>query len=249
MAVENQLSTLKREKNYFGVPELQLLFSGLSKQMDVQDGLVEAKLRRVGPDTRARPGSLAVIDSKDIRVDQQQCLRWQDIEFIPNLDGGGLAVRVRINWIKGRRDPYDERVSQRRGITYLIKSCRQASNLPADCPWLLLVLGFERGLFAAATIDELLESALSKLTLKPEIAQPPVFVTGHKTQSELVKDKPLRSVVLNRPLQKACQEAGIAAYASMYSWRREFISYTGCSSTVAEAKELATRASLGNASY
>jgi hypothetical protein len=37
MAVENQLSTVKREKNFFSVPELQLLFQWLLKQTNQTD--------------------------------------------------------------------------------------------------------------------------------------------------------------------------------------------------------------------
>lgn len=122
--------------------------------------------------TRCRPSSLTIPSPSE-----QQFLRWEDIEFLPNYDSRGLPVRITLRWIKGRRDIYDRRASKFKGVTFLITSCTEAANLPADPPWLLLVLGFERGLFAADTIEELLESPAT-LPMVPEVARGPVFLAG-----------------------------------------------------------------------
>lgn len=246
MASENQLSTVKRDKNYFGVPEMQLLLSRLSIVTHKTDWWKQHYVAwALTLMTGARPSSLAVTDTKDnsgkdIPVDEQQCLRWRDIEFLPNHDSRGLAVRVKLKWIKGQRDLHNKKATRWRGITFFITSCSEASNLPADVPWLLLVLGFERGLFSEDSVDKLLQSPLATLPMKPDVAQRPVFLAANGTASSLIPDKPLLCQGFNPPLKKACEDASIAVYATMYCWRREFISYVGRSATMSEAKELAT---------
>jgi hypothetical protein len=194
--------------------------------------------------TRCRPSSLTILSPSE-----QQYLRWEDIEFLPNYDSRGLPVRITLRWIKGRRDIYDRRASKFKGVTFLITSCTEAANLPADLPWLLLVLGFERGLFAADTIEELLESPFATLPMVPEVARGPVFLAGLANTPTLVRDKPLLCSGFTSPLQQACREAGIGAYASSYCWRREFISYIGRMTSVSETKVLATHASAAYDMY
>lgn len=242
-AVQEDLGTSTHEKGYMGVPEINLLFCWLLRQVKNtsyhKQNYVAWAMALV---TGIRPSSMASpkeYKRKEDRVGMH--LRWSDITFFPNLNGHGLTVDVHVRWIKGRRDPHADQAKKYKTAHFLIGSCERTENLLCDLPWLLLVLGFERGLFTESpSLDDLLASPLHKLSQDSIVSQQPIFL-AHKTQncSELDVDVGLKANAFTESLQRACREVGIFRRVSMYAFRREALTSFARNATTDMAREVA----------
>jgi len=198
--------------------------------------------------TGVRPGSLAVTAGYENST-EVQALLWEDIDFNRSTEGPGVFLRVRIRWLKGRRDPYAV-TGRLQGVEFLLKPCSAPENLVVDCTWLLTMLALERGLFGGQTYDELMVSPRSRLVQNPTIAKRPVFAALKGSNNpEMDFDKAMKAGAFNLPLQQACKVAGLATRATMYVFRREFITTVGRSVGVEEARSMATHLPSRRDSY
>ena len=103
--------------------------------------------------TGAHPSSLALVNDKH-PIYAKRFLCWEDVEFMPNLDGTGLAIRLTLQHMKGFADPHKANQARFRPRRHLVKSCRFSWRLPADLPWPLLSLAYERGVFVIKSVGK-----------------------------------------------------------------------------------------------
>ena len=104
---------------------------------------------------------------------------------------------------------------------------------------------YERGVFGTpttTTLEDLLSSDQVVLTMDPMLRRNQCSWPTSPGKPQLTDD-------FNGPLKTFCLQAGIGTYASMGSWRREFLSFMACTTSYQEAKELASHASAGEDTF
>ncbi|KAK2766647.1 hypothetical protein FQN54_005958 [Arachnomyces sp. PD_36] len=98
----------------------------------------------------------------------------------------------------------------------------------------------ERGLFQAATFDDLLSSPLEKLQQDEAITKQAMFLcrkTPHS--SELNVAHPMRASGFTAALQQACGDLGITKRVTMYGFRREAITSFARNASIDLSREVA----------
>ena len=253
LAVDEDLGSSIRSKEYFGVPELRLFFLRLVKEPFGMNWWKQmyvcwTVLCIIG----ARPSSLCAIayGKENTANALVQTLRWKDIEFINDFDA--LAVRITLRFVKGRRDPHKVGAQAKlyRPAQFLIKSCTKAQNLHADLPWLLFALAYERQLFGRTPWKDVFESSCSRLLHDPGVTNRPVFVTCNRKKGgwPLKLEEPIYANRLNPPLKAASREVGLCVYVTTYVWRREALTAVARNLNAETAKQVAIHAN-GNESF
>lgn len=219
-AVEFDLGTQSWEKEYFGLPELRLLFATVTDMVAKVDWYKQHYVAwAMSFICGMRPGSLAVSTG----YPKEQCLRWKDITIYRNLQGKGLFLLIHCRWMKGGRDPYRRGINCKDG-KFLIMSVKSAVNLVADLTWLVPCLALERGLFPGKTLADLEASTEAILTQHPAVTDLPVFTAlSGPNNATLAIDKPIYTESFGEPLRRVAHKAGLAVRVTMYVWRREFI--------------------------
>jgi hypothetical protein len=197
--------------------------------------------------TGARPGSLTLIDRyKGL----PQFIKWRDVRFFRIEGRRGIFLEITLHWLKGQRDPHHIKANAFKGATFFVYPCRSKVNLCADLTWILMQLAMDRGLFGERTLKELETSGDFEIKQDLTIADQPIFLAGREGKSGVSDGeiKPLSSS-LNPVLQKIARLSCLSVRATIYAFRREFITTIGRTATVDTAKQLATHAPDENSSY
>jgi hypothetical protein len=151
-----------------------------------------------------------------------------DIEIVTLKDDiKGLRVTMILRYIKGMRDPYGaarRRPTVKPVFTFI--TTLSEWHLWADPSFAFLMLGLKRKVFEGdfKTFDDVVQSPLARLTVKPEFRDHPVFLAS-KSKGGLIPGKPLAAHNLNPVLKKACESIGILTRATIYNFRREAASH------------------------
>lgn len=240
------LGTQSWEKEYFGLPELRLLFATVTDMVAKVDWYKQHYVAwAMSFICGMRPGLLAVSTG----YPKEQCLRWKDITIYRNLQGKGLFLLIHCRWMKGSRDPYRRGINCKDG-KFLIMSVKSAVNLVADLTWLVPCLALERGFSPGKTLADLEASTEAILTQNPAVTELPVFTAlSGPNNSTLAIDKPIYTESFGEPLRRVAHKAGLAVRVTMYVWRREVIAAISREAGVDQAKELAGHKIDGNDTY
>ena len=213
---------------YLGIPELRLLFAEICKMEKMrfcykQHYLLWTLIFMTG----VRPGSVVI--SSAYR-NTMQCLLWEDIQFVRDVDRSGVSVLITFKWVKGSRRPTRDGDTNSKPPQFFISPCRDAINVVADPTWMLLQLAVERGLFTQSYQD-LLESPEFILSQDPVVTKEPVFIRQPNNvirEAGLGEILPMCTSAVPRMLQRMLQAVGIASKdASPYAFRRECITAIG----------------------
>lgn len=189
--------------------------------------------------TGARPGSLAL---NNAYKGLPHFIKWRDVRFFRIEGRRGIFLQITLCWLKGQRDPHHMHANNFKGATFVVYPCRSKVNLCADLTWILTQLAMDRGLFGERTLEDLETSGDFEIEQDPAIADHPIFLAGREGKSGVSDGeiKPLMSSSLNPVLQRIARLSCLGVRATIYAFRREFITTVGRNTTVEIAKELAT---------
>ncbi|KAJ3136141.1 hypothetical protein HK101_004052 [Irineochytrium annulatum] len=262
LAVTCGLETGRRERNFFGEPELRLLFDHIFNKTERVDWFkqhyvawVMSFMCGIRPGTITyskgchpadRPGA-AVNTKGDDMVDQT--LTWNDIEFRRIRESeSGVKVTINFLWLKGEWNLHSSSANRFRGITFTMEHPRNPDKEFLDLSLLLLLLAIDRGVIAGPPEDAL-RSSKAVLRMDPRKTRLPVFVSQKGSNTEELSEKGMLAYSLNPTLQEACRAVGLTALATMYAFRREFITAIGQEKSIETAKQFAGHISSKNVSY
>ncbi|KAK6540072.1 hypothetical protein TWF694_008902 [Orbilia ellipsospora] len=230
LALEHQLETRKRDKDYYGLEEFTLLFETAMAETDGIDMLKQSiVLWQLALMTGVRSGSIGWTEAYP---DQYMC--WRDISFVVGEDGD-LEVIVNFAHLKGRRDPYKpgvDKLSVQNLDEFPVRFTKRklGIHVVADLTITLPILAIERGYLAYASYDELLDEikkpdCLVALKINRAVGDNPVFLASIPGKRELTR-KPMAAARLHCSMQIIAIKAGLGGRPpTLYCFRREAITH------------------------
>ncbi|KAF2098686.1 hypothetical protein NA57DRAFT_56333 [Rhizodiscina lignyota] len=148
--------------------------------------------------------------------EQDETLRWEDVEFVRNPTGIGVDIKFRL--MKGHRNPY---ARNHRDGTKQFRLPPSKSLYEFDFSFVFFAIAFERGLFGS-DLQTLYSGDGLFLRKNVEVNHQAIFLTPGANE-KLDSNVPMLSSAVNAKLGQMCELVGIMGRNTIYSFRRTAI--------------------------
>lgn len=159
-------------------------------------------------------------------------ITWRDVVFRPAADEHGTVIGIGVNLTLRNWKGYHK--GRRLRVTYKLKPITNEKNLLLDIAAPLLLMALERELLPVASMDELLECAVTHTTIEVDEVHKgqPVFLARASRGGRLLPDQPAHLDSQTRTLVDLLKKAGLhtgseAGDNTFYSFRRGFATLGG----------------------